>query len=120
MEPNTAGPVIVYPARSEAGTRGCKELVLGSLSSPAPGRILNQGYLLLAGILETRANRVAHRWGLGPDFVASKISSSFGIGEERASNLSALRNKVPPELEKNCSKLMKYTLPCASSMLSTG
>jgi hypothetical protein len=115
MEANsTPGPVILY-ASVGSGTAWNRALVLGSLSSPAPGRILNKGYLVLGGFVETRTNRIAHRIGLGPDSVAAKIRTSFGTGKQRASNLAALRHQIPPGLEKSCSRLMKYTLPCAYS-----
>ncbi|KAJ7813486.1 hypothetical protein B0H13DRAFT_2466782 [Mycena leptocephala] len=111
MEVNSApGPVILYPSTG-SGTAWNKALVLGSLSSPAPGRILNKGYLVLGGFVETRTNRIAHRLGLGPDSVATKIRTSFGTGTQRSSNLAALRHQIPPGLEKSCSRLMKYTLP---------
>ncbi|KAJ6563697.1 hypothetical protein DFH09DRAFT_1278913 [Mycena vulgaris] len=92
-----------------------KALILGSSSSPAPGRILHKGYLVLGGFVETHTNRIAHRIGLGPDSVAANIRSSFGTGKQRASNLDTLRSHVTPELEKSCSRLIKYTLPHEAS-----
>jgi hypothetical protein len=59
---------------------------------------------------------MAHRLGLGPNVVAQKISAFFGTGDERRLRLIELRNnqQIPATLEKYCSRLMGYTLPCVS------
>ncbi|KAJ7444982.1 hypothetical protein B0H11DRAFT_2088065 [Mycena galericulata] len=57
---------------------------------------------------------MAHRLGFGPHVVAKKISMFLGTGEERYERLSSLRDEIPPKLEKNCFRLMKYTLPTES------
>jgi hypothetical protein len=57
---------------------------------------------------------MAHRLGLGPNATAQKIAAFFGTAEERQLRLSTLRNdhETLAKLEKDCTKLMGYTLPC--------
>jgi hypothetical protein len=90
-------------------------LLLGSLSNPSPGRTLDRVYTSLGKVLEKQANRAAHGLGLGPHVVALKIKSHFGIGEERVQHLEVLHSSIPDKLEKNCWRLMRYTLPCVCS-----
>jgi hypothetical protein len=72
---------------------------------------LDQVYSTLGKALERQANRVAYSLGLGPHVLARKLASYFGNGEERIQRLKLLRTSVPPKLEKQCLKLVKYTLP---------
>ncbi|KAJ7908466.1 hypothetical protein B0H13DRAFT_2496770 [Mycena leptocephala] len=85
------------------------------IRNPIPGRTLNKVYSVIGQTLETHANRAAHHLGLGPNVVAGKITSFFGTGAERQLRLSALRDKIPEKLERNCFRLMEYTLPTESS-----
>ncbi|KAF7355827.1 hypothetical protein MVEN_00910900 [Mycena venus] len=66
-------------------------------------------------VLETKANRAAYSLGLGPDNITQKIRSHFGTGENRLLQLRCLQESMPPNLEKHCSKLMRYTLPKESA-----
>jgi hypothetical protein len=50
--------------------------------------------------------------------MTQKIKSDFGNGEERVGCLELLCTSIPPELEKWCCKLVKYTLPCVLYMSS--
>jgi hypothetical protein len=86
--------------------------MLNGFLSPSPGRTLDRLYTSLGKVLETQANRVAYRFGLGPHVVAQKIKSYFGNGEERAVQLELLCTSIPPKLEKGCHKLMRYAHPC--------
>ncbi|KAF8152798.1 hypothetical protein K438DRAFT_1864220 [Mycena galopus ATCC 62051] len=86
-------------------------LVFKALLSPSPGRTLDRVYTSIGNVLETQANRAAHTLGLGPHVVACKIKSYFGNAEERMQRLELLRITIPPKLEKQCLKLIKYTLP---------
>jgi hypothetical protein len=88
-------------------------LLLASLLNPSPGRTLDRVYTSLGRVLETHANRAAHGLGLGPHVVTQNIKSHFGKGEERVQHLKLLRNSIPGKLEKDCCRLMRYTLPCA-------
>ncbi|KAJ7837306.1 hypothetical protein B0H13DRAFT_1912557 [Mycena leptocephala] len=85
------------------------------IRNPVPGRTLNELYSVIGQTLETHANRAAHRLGLGPNVVAGKITSFFGTGSERQLRLSALWDEIPEKLERNCFRLMEYTLPTESS-----
>jgi hypothetical protein len=85
------------------------------IRNPVPGRTLNELYSVIGQTLETHANRAAHRLGLGPNVVAGKITSFFGTGSERQLRLSALWDEIPEKLERNCFRLMEYTLPCVQS-----
>jgi hypothetical protein len=85
------------------------------IRNPVPGRTLNEVYAVVGQTLQTHANRAAHRLGLGPDVVARKIASFFGTGAERQLRLSALWGEIPEKLERNCFRLMEYTLPCVQS-----
>jgi hypothetical protein len=87
-------------------------LMLNGFLSPSPGRTLNRIYTSLGKVLETKANRTAYSFGLGPHVVAQKIKSYFGNGEERVLQLESLHTAIPPKLEKCCHKLMRYALPC--------
>ena len=73
---------------------------------------MDQVYTSLGKAVETQANRVAYTFGLGPQVVAQKIKVYFGNGDETVQRLELLAASVPPKLEKRCSKLMKYALPC--------
>jgi hypothetical protein len=86
-------------------------VVLDALRNPSPGRTLDQVYSTLGKAVERQANRVAYSLGLGPHVLVRKLASYFGNGEERIQRLKLLRTSVPPKLEKQCLKLMKYTLP---------
>ncbi|KAJ7603828.1 hypothetical protein FB45DRAFT_78492 [Roridomyces roridus] len=83
--------------------------------TPSPGRTLNEMYTAGGKFLDTRANRFAHQCGLGPNSVAEAIRASFGERGERHTHLARLQTEVPPKLEKNVAKLMKYTLPTESA-----
>ncbi|KAJ7896580.1 hypothetical protein B0H13DRAFT_2033978 [Mycena leptocephala] len=86
-------------------------LIRGSSSAAGPGRILNGLYDRLGGTLEKRANRVAHRAGLGPAAITEKIRSYFGENEHRYLRLTELRSKASPFIEKDCVRLVGYALP---------
>ncbi|KAF7344971.1 hypothetical protein MVEN_01659800 [Mycena venus] len=90
-------------------------VILKALSSPSPGRTLDQVYSVLGKILEKQANRAAYTLGLGPHVVAHKITAYFGSGEERVLRLDNLRASIPVKLEKRCLMLAKYTLPTESA-----
>ncbi|KAF7328488.1 hypothetical protein MVEN_02535700 [Mycena venus] len=90
-------------------------LVLHALLHPSPGRTLDRVYTSLGKVVEKQANKAAYAFGLGPHVVAQKIKSYFGNGEERVQRLDLLRSTVPPQLEKKCFKLMKYTQPIESA-----
>ncbi|KAF8185494.1 hypothetical protein K438DRAFT_1049285 [Mycena galopus ATCC 62051] len=85
------------------------------IRNPVPGRTLDEVYSVIGQTLETHANRAAHRLGLGPNVVAGKIASFFGTGAERQLRLSVLWDEIPEKLERNCFRLMEYTLPTESS-----
>jgi hypothetical protein len=87
-------------------------LMLNGLLSPSPGRTLDRVYTSLGKVLETKANRTAYSFGLGPHVVAQKIKSHFGSGEDRVLQLEFLHTSIPLKLEKWCCKLMRYALPC--------
>ncbi|KAJ7201142.1 hypothetical protein GGX14DRAFT_465941 [Mycena pura] len=86
-----------------------------SFASPTPGRTLNQVYCSVGGAVERRTNRLAYRMGLGPHVPAEKIKSAFGDGEQRCLQLCAMRDEVPASLERECSRLIKYTLPAKAA-----
>ncbi|KAJ7358354.1 hypothetical protein DFH08DRAFT_802189 [Mycena albidolilacea] len=86
-------------------------LFLNAFLSPSPGRTLNHVYTSVGKVLETQANRVAYKLGLGPHVIAGKIKLHFGDTEHRMQQLELLRTTVPPKLEKQCLRLMKYTVP---------
>jgi hypothetical protein len=92
-------------------------LLLGSLSNPSPGRTWDRVYTSLGKVLEKQANCAAYGLGFGPHVVAQKIKSYFGNAEERVQHLELLRSSFPDKLEKNCWRLMKYTLPCVFHFL---
>jgi hypothetical protein len=83
------------------------------IRNPVPGRTLDEVYSVVGQVLQTHANRAAHRLGLGPNAVAAKITSYFGTGEDRQQRLIALWDEIPENLERYCFRLMEYTLPCA-------
>ncbi|KAJ7217426.1 ras family-domain-containing protein [Mycena rebaudengoi] len=85
------------------------------IRNPVPGRTLDEVYSVVGQVLQTHANRAAHRLGLGPNHVAGKITSFFGTGEERQLRLIALWDEIPEKLERYCFRLMEYTLPTESS-----
>ncbi|KAF7377962.1 Catabolite degradation [Mycena sanguinolenta] len=111
---NTSTALIHRDQRSHERQR---QLIKGSLSDPAPGRTLNQIYSNLGNFLERQANRVAHRRGHGPSAIADHIAAYFGTDQQRAVKLDELHAGACScrELELECSKLAKYTLPCESA-----
>ncbi|KAJ7885975.1 hypothetical protein B0H14DRAFT_3431603 [Mycena olivaceomarginata] len=76
---------------------GMWAVIRNAILSPSPGRTLDQFYTALGTVLEKQANHAAHALGLGPHV------------------LDDLRTSVPPQLEKRCFKLLKYTLPTESA-----
>ncbi|KAJ7833781.1 hypothetical protein B0H14DRAFT_3871553, partial [Mycena olivaceomarginata] len=111
--PATDGTVTVQENSRPEG--GGWALFVNAFLSPSPGRTLNQVYTAAGKVLETKANRVAYKFGLGPHAVAGKIKSHFGDAEKRVQQLELLRTTVAPKLKKWCLKLMKYTLPTESA-----
>jgi hypothetical protein len=110
--PYTADITIIAPEDLPVSRpHGKWALLLDSLLNPSPGRTLDRVYTSLGKVLEKQANRAAHSLGLGPHVVAQKIKSFFGIGEERVQHLELLRISIPAKLDKNCWRLMRYTLP---------
>lgn len=77
------------------------------------GSAVRRVYTSLGKVVETRANRAAHRFGLGPQAVAEKIKAHFGSGGDRVRQLELLRTSesLLPKLKKKCFKLLKYALP---------
>ncbi|KAJ7798238.1 hypothetical protein B0H14DRAFT_3545391 [Mycena olivaceomarginata] len=67
-------------------------------------------YTAAGKVLETHVNRVAFKLGLGPHVIAGKIKLPFGDGEHRMQQLELLRTTVSKKIEKQCLKLMKYSL----------
>ncbi|KAJ7858504.1 hypothetical protein B0H14DRAFT_3447211 [Mycena olivaceomarginata] len=107
--PAIDGAVMVHEnSRPEGGKWA---LFLNAFLSPSPGRTLDQVYTAAGKVLETQANRVAYKLGLGPHVTAQKIKSHFGDAEQRVQALEFLRTTVPPKLKKLCSKVVKYSLP---------
>ncbi|KAJ7327473.1 hypothetical protein DFH08DRAFT_967903 [Mycena albidolilacea] len=106
--PATDGTVMV---QENSCPEGKWALFLNAFLSPSPGRTLDQVYTAAGKVLETQANRVAYKLGLGPHVIARKIKSYFGDAKQRVQLLELLRTTVPPKLKKLCSKLMKYSLP---------
>ncbi|KAJ7804916.1 hypothetical protein B0H14DRAFT_3773251 [Mycena olivaceomarginata] len=90
-------------------------LISGAVPQVKSCRTLNQVYTAVGKVLETKANRVAYKFGLGPHAVAGKIKSHFGDAEQRVQQLELLLTTVSPKLKKWCLKLMKYTLPTESA-----
>jgi hypothetical protein len=88
------------------------QLVRGSSSNPGAGRTLNQVYSHVGDYLGTQVNRAAHRWGRGPSATSDRIAAFFGTGSQREDNLDAFRIDNCPFLEEECSRLLKYALPC--------
>ena len=86
-----------------------------------PGRLLNQMYISVGQSIEKRANRLAHKAGLGPIAVIETIEKAFEMtSEERLAILDNLHDRVGSadrddiklrDLQKYCMKLMKYALP---------
>ena len=86
-----------------------------------PGRLLNQMYISIGQSIEKRANRLAHKAGLGPIAVTETIEKAFEMtSEERLAKLDDLHVRVGSadhddinlrDLQKYCIKLMKYALP---------
>lgn len=87
-------------------------VVLGSSSDPAPGRTLNQIYSHVGDYVGMQVSRVAHRSGRGPTATSYRIEAFFGTGHQREAKLDALEGC--PQLEEECSKLLKYALPCVT------
>jgi hypothetical protein len=86
-------------------------LFLNAFLSPSPSRTLDQVYTAAGKVLETQANQVAYKLGLGPHVIAQKIRSYFGNAEQRVQSLELLRTTVPSKLKKLCFKLVKCSLP---------
>ncbi|KAJ6601748.1 hypothetical protein DFH09DRAFT_1125797 [Mycena vulgaris] len=108
----TAGSTILVPAEHEdEGTTGRRALIIRAFLNPAPGRTLNEVYSLLGRVLETKANRAAHRLGIGPHGVAQTIMASFGTGETRQRKLADMRSERRSSLVRRCCQLIKYALP---------
>jgi hypothetical protein len=118
-DPHTTRTLIVG-TQEDSSRQGKWALILNAISNPSPGRTLDRVYTSLGRVLETQANRAAYGFGLGPNVVAQKIKSNFGMGDQRTRQLKLLPNSMPPKLAKQCSKLMKYTLPCVSPNCSPG
>jgi hypothetical protein len=59
-----------------------------------------------------QVNRAAHRWGRGPSATSDRIAAFLGTGSQREDNLDAFRIDNCPFLEEECSRLLKYALPC--------
>jgi hypothetical protein len=105
---NTGVVTIQENSRSQGGRWA---LILNAFLSPSPGRTMDQVYTAAGKVLETQANRVAYKLGLGPHAIAWKIKAYFGDAEQRVQALEFLRTTVPTKLKKLCSKLIKYSLP---------
>ncbi|KAJ7780850.1 hypothetical protein DFH07DRAFT_793457 [Mycena maculata] len=106
------GALVPYPdppTSREVGHSGNPER-WAIILNPTPGRTLNELYSTTGQILATHANRMAYRLGLGPDVVARQIAGFFGTGEERQLRLTSLRNERSVKLERDCSRLMGYSL----------
>ncbi|KAJ7327429.1 hypothetical protein DFH08DRAFT_1026306 [Mycena albidolilacea] len=101
----------VVATQENSRPEGKWALILNAFLSPSPGRTLDQVYTATGKVLENQANRIAFKLGLGPHVIAGKIKLHFGDGEHRMQQLELLRIIVPPKLEKQCLKLMKYSLP---------
>ncbi|KAJ7843231.1 hypothetical protein B0H14DRAFT_2779166 [Mycena olivaceomarginata] len=106
--PATDGTVMVQENSRPEG--GGWALFVNAFLSPSPGRTLNQVYTAAGRVLEPKANRFAHKFGLEPHAVTGKIKSHFGDAEQRVQQLELLQTTVSPKLKKWCLKLMKYTL----------
>ncbi|KAJ6536318.1 hypothetical protein B0H19DRAFT_1079820 [Mycena capillaripes] len=111
-DPNSDRAVV---PQEESESEGRWALLRSALSSPSPGRTLNELYSSLGKVLETQANRAAHKLGLGPHVVAHNIKSDFGDGDKRFQQLMLLRTSASLKLRKLCNKLMKYALPTESA-----
>ncbi|KAJ6570389.1 hypothetical protein B0H10DRAFT_1027880 [Mycena sp. CBHHK59/15] len=85
------------------------------LARLGPGRTIHELYSSLGHSVEVYANRAAHRLGLGPNALASRIRDFFGDGDGRESKLNALAFCKFPSLEKYCVNLMQYARPSESS-----
>jgi hypothetical protein len=114
-DPNSNQAVTKIEENRPVGGRWA--LMLNGFLSPSPGRTLDRVYTSLGKVLETQANRAAYSFGLGPHVVAQKVKSYFGNGEERVLQLESLQTAIPPKLEKQCHRLMRYALPCVFYML---
>ncbi|KAJ7798812.1 hypothetical protein B0H14DRAFT_2617604 [Mycena olivaceomarginata] len=108
-EPVSNNGVVVTQENSHP-ERKIWALILNAFLSPLPGHTLNQVYTAAGKVLETHANHVAFKLGLGPHVIAGKIKLHFGDGEHQMQQLELLRTTAPPKLEKRCLKLMKYSL----------
>jgi hypothetical protein len=95
-----------YPAMGQVALR-----LPQASSVAAPGRILYETYNSLGLTAERRANRVAHRLGLGPLALVSRIGKFMGDGAIREAKLHEIRNQVAPKLKRDCLRLMEYALP---------
>ncbi|KAJ7798816.1 hypothetical protein B0H14DRAFT_3156759 [Mycena olivaceomarginata] len=94
--PATDGTVTVQENSHPEGGRWA--LFQNAFLSPSPGRTLDQVYTAAGKVMETQANRIAYKFGLGPHGATAGASW-----------------KNPPKLKKWCSKLVKYSLPTESA-----
>jgi hypothetical protein len=72
-----------------------------------PGRLLNEAYLAGGRVIGRKCNRLAHQLGHGPDAVSERVLQGLKPCEGSWTG----KCEVGGELERNCLKLMKYTLP---------
>ncbi|KAJ7767948.1 hypothetical protein DFH07DRAFT_808170 [Mycena maculata] len=115
MSSASPGPSAVIPyAHPTAITREEAKEKWALALSLAPGRTLNAVYSTCGRVLETHANRLAHHLRLGPESVSHSITSFFRTKEERLDWLVRIRDEIPPRLKRDCSRMIKYTLPSES------
>ncbi|KAJ6605397.1 hypothetical protein DFH09DRAFT_1353851 [Mycena vulgaris] len=101
-----------FPIVRRANTdRSC----VPSWSPRGPGKTLHEIYSTLAVSAAKHANRTAHTLGLGPEAVAQRINTFFGDGYERESQLNLFGDHRARKVEKDCLKLVEYTLPSESA-----
>lgn len=90
-----------------------------------PGRLLNQAYASIGRAAEKGANRMAHKFGMGPIALTDRIDQALcNLGKDRNEMLDKLHDYASgtsddrsfSKLEKDCRKLMKYALPLVPSM----
>ncbi|KAJ7840700.1 hypothetical protein B0H14DRAFT_2587289 [Mycena olivaceomarginata] len=83
--------------------------------SPSPGRTLDRVYTAAGKVLETQANRVAYKLGLGSSFIAGKLNCTLGRGNTGCNSWSSSESQSRQSSRKRCLKLMKYSLPTESA-----
>ncbi|KAF7369323.1 hypothetical protein MVEN_00260600 [Mycena venus] len=85
------------------------------LFSPhGPGSTLHHIYSSLGHFAERKANRMAHRLGLGPVALTRRIQDFLGNGLDREIRIGQLKTGEVPKLQRDCLRLMKYMLPSES------